>query len=61
MNKDQVKGAAKKAGGKIEEAAGKLTRSTKLEAKGNARQVEGSVQKNYGDAKSDAKKVLRRP
>ncbi|MDB5802625.1 MAG: CsbD family protein [Rhodocyclales bacterium] len=60
MNKDQIKGAAKKVGGKIEEAAGKVTRSSKLEAKGDARQVEGTVQKNYGDAKADMKKVIRR-
>jgi uncharacterized protein YjbJ (UPF0337 family) len=59
MNKDQIKGAAKKVGGKIEEAAGKVTRSTKLEAKGDAKQVEGTIQKNYGDAKADAKKLSR--
>jgi len=61
MNKDQIKGAAKKVGGKIEEATGKVTRSEKLEAKGNARQVEGTIQKNYGDAKADVKNISRRP
>ncbi len=59
MNKDQIKGTAKKVGGKIEEAAGKVTRSAKLEAKGDAKQVEGTIQKNYGDAKADAKKLSR--
>ena len=59
MNKDQVKGAAKDAAGKVQEAAGKLVGSKEQQAKGLAKQAEGEVQKTYGDAKEvlkDAKK-----
>lgn len=51
MNKDQVKGAAKDVGGKIQEKAGELTGSEKQQVKGLKNQVEGKVQKGYGDAK----------
>ena len=59
MNKDQVKGAAKDVAGKTQEAAGKLVGSKNQQAKGLAKQVEGSVQKNYGDAKEVVKDVTR--
>jgi uncharacterized protein YjbJ (UPF0337 family) len=59
MNKDQVKGAAKDAAGKAQEAAGKLVGSKDQQAKGLAKQVEGSVQKNYGDAKEVVKDVTK--
>jgi uncharacterized protein YjbJ (UPF0337 family) len=55
MNKDQVKGAAKDLGGKIQEEAGKLTGSKEQQAKGLANQVEGKVQKGLGDAKETLK------
>jgi len=39
MNKDQVKGAAKDAAGKVQEQAGKVVGSEEQQAKGQARQV----------------------
>jgi uncharacterized protein YjbJ (UPF0337 family) len=50
-NKDQVKGAAKDIGGKIQEEAGKLIGSREQEAKGLKRQAEGKIQKGVGDLK----------
>ena len=55
MNKDQVKGAAKDLGGKIQEEAGKLVGNKSQEAKGLAKQVEGKVQKGVGDLKQAVK------
>jgi uncharacterized protein YjbJ (UPF0337 family) len=55
MNKDQVKGAAKDLGGKIQEEAGKLVGNKSQEAKGLGRQVEGKVQKAVGDVKEIVK------
>jgi uncharacterized protein YjbJ (UPF0337 family) len=57
MNTDQIKGAAKDAAGKVQEAAGKLVDSKDQQAKGLAKQAEGSVQKGYGDAKETIKDV----
>ena len=51
MNKDQVKGAAKDIGGKIQEEAGRLVGNKEQEAKGLKHQVEGKVQKGAGDLK----------
>jgi uncharacterized protein YjbJ (UPF0337 family) len=60
MNKDQVKGAAREAAGKVQKAAGDLVGSQKQEAKGMAKEAAGKIQKNYGDAKSDAKQAADR-
>ena len=51
MNKDQVKGVAKHIAGEIQEQVGKLTGDESTEARGHAREQEGKIQKNYGDAK----------
>jgi uncharacterized protein YjbJ (UPF0337 family) len=61
MNKDQVKGTAKDAAGEVQEQFGKVTGNRDQEAKGEARQVEGKVQKNVGDLKEDVKDVLKKP
>ncbi|NML62020.1 CsbD family protein [Massilia sp. RP-1-19] len=58
MNKDQVKGALKDLGGKIQEEAGKLTGSTEQQAKGLANQIEGKTQEKVGDAKEVIKDAL---
>jgi len=55
MNKDQVKGTVKDAAGKVQEKAGELTGSREQQAKGITKQVEGTAQKNYGDAKEAVK------
>lgn len=55
MNQDQVKGAAKDIGGKIQEEAGKLVGSTEQQAKGLKNQAEGKVQQKVGDLKEAVK------
>ena len=58
MNKDQVKGALKEAGGKVQETAGKMAGSKEQQAKGLSKQATGRVQKNVGDAKEVVKKAI---
>ncbi|MDY0745348.1 CsbD family protein [Paucibacter sp. R3-3] len=60
MNKDQIKGAAKDAAGKLQQKAGEVVGSTSQQAKGLEKQVEGKVQKSYGDAREAAKDIQRR-
>ncbi|HTN64964.1 MAG TPA: CsbD family protein [Burkholderiaceae bacterium] len=55
MNKDQVKGAAKTAAGKVQEGAGKLVGSRTQEAKGLGKQAAGKAQKAMGDVKEAVK------
>lgn len=50
-DRDRVEGAAKNMGGKIKEAAGKVTGDEKLKAEGRADQVEGKVQNAVGGVK----------
>jgi len=59
MNKDQVKGSAEQAKGKIQEVAGKTVGNPNLETKGDLNQVAGKVQKSVGDAKDQIKKNSR--
>ncbi len=49
MNSDQVKGAAKKVAGKVQQEGGKLAGSKKQQVKGAAKQVEGSMQAALGN------------
>lgn len=58
MNKDQFKGRAKEAEGKVKEVAGKLIGDKTLEAKGKTEKVLGKVQATHGDLKNDLKKAL---
>ena len=52
MNRDQVKGRMKEAGGKIQQKAGKASGSLKQQAKGLMKQGSGKLQKNAGDARN---------
>lgn len=56
MNRDQVKGAAKEAAGKVQQKAGQLLGSKEQQAKGLKRQMEGHVQKTAGNVKDAVKK-----
>ncbi|MET4684750.1 CsbD family protein [Brevundimonas faecalis] len=56
---DRIEGAAKTIGGRIKEAAGKLTGDEKLKAEGRAEQAAGKVQNAVGGLK-DAFKGDRR-
>jgi len=58
MNQDQIKGQAKNALGKVQEAAGKAFNSKEQQAKGLAKQVEGKTQAEYGNAKQTIKEVV---
>lgn len=51
MDKDRVEGAAKNVGGKLKEAAGKVTGDEKLKREGQADQVVGKVQNTVGGLK----------
>jgi uncharacterized protein YjbJ (UPF0337 family) len=50
-DRDRVEGAAKNVGGKVKEAAGKVTGDEKLKRQGQADQVEGKVQNTVGGLK----------
>ena len=56
MNRDQVKGRMKDAGGKIQQKAGKATGSLKHQAKGLMKQGSGKLQRNAGDARNAERK-----
>jgi uncharacterized protein YjbJ (UPF0337 family) len=51
VDRDRVEGAAKNVGGKVKEAAGKVTGDEKLKREGQADQVEGKVQNVVGGVK----------
>jgi uncharacterized protein YjbJ (UPF0337 family) len=53
VNKDQAKGAAKDAAGRMQRATGAATGNGTQEIKGAAKQVAGKVQKAVGNARSD--------
>ncbi|MEJ0100088.1 MAG: CsbD family protein [Pseudomonadota bacterium] len=53
MNKDQIKGSAKEAAGKVQQKVGEVTGSTGQQIKGAAREIAGKAQKAYGDVKQE--------
>jgi len=55
MNKDQIKGTAKKIAGKVQQETGKLVGSKTQQAKGLGKQISGETEKNYGNAKEFVK------
>lgn len=55
INKDQVDGRAKEAGGKVQEVAGKMVGSKEQQVKGNLHKNEGAAQAKFGDIKSHVK------
>jgi uncharacterized protein YjbJ (UPF0337 family) len=60
MDKTRVDGAAQKTGGRIKEAAGKLTGDAKLEAEGKSDKAAGTVKNVVGGVK-DAIRDAGRP
>jgi uncharacterized protein YjbJ (UPF0337 family) len=54
MDRDQLSGTAKNIGGKTQEAVGRATGDTRMQARGQMRQAEGSMQDLYGQAKDSA-------
>ena len=55
MNKDQVKGAAKDVGGKVQEEVGKLVGSKHHQTEGLKNQIAGKMQEKVGDLKEAVK------
>jgi len=55
VNKDQIKGRAKEAKGKIKEVTGDLVGNEKLENKGKIEKNLGKAQAKVGDVKQDLK------
>jgi uncharacterized protein YjbJ (UPF0337 family) len=51
MDKDQIKGAAKEAAGKVQKKTGEALDDRSMQAKGMAKEVAGKAQKKMGDAK----------
>ena len=59
MNKDQVKGRARKSKGKVKQEAGKVFGNKSLQEKGKDAKNIGKAQAAYGDAKQNIKKNNR--
>ncbi|WP_019103436.1 CsbD family protein [Chromobacterium haemolyticum] len=61
INKDQIKGRAEEAKGKVKEVIGKAVGNKDLEAKGSIQKNLGAVQASVGDMKEDLAKKLKTP
>ncbi|MES2046851.1 MAG: CsbD family protein [Pseudomonadota bacterium] len=59
MNKDQVTGAAKKLGGKMQQEVGKLVGSKHQQVEGMKHQIAGKMQETIGDVKAAVKLVKK--
>jgi uncharacterized protein YjbJ (UPF0337 family) len=59
MDENLMTGTARNIGGKVQEAAGKLTGDTKLQAKGSVNQAAGDMEELYGQAKDAAADVAQ--
>lgn len=57
MDKNQIKGGAKKAKGKVKEVVGRAIGNEEMEAEGKVEHAKGVVQEGYGDLKSDVEKA----
>ena len=55
MNKDQVKGAANDAAGRVKRQVGEWTDNPNAQVEGAAQQIKGKAQKAWGNAKEAAK------
>jgi uncharacterized protein YjbJ (UPF0337 family) len=63
MDEDRVTGAARNAGGKVEETIGRATGDTKRQVQGAVERAQGAAENLYGqtkDAASDAAAGLRK-
>ncbi len=58
MDKEHVKGAAEKVGGKGKEAAGHVTGDKNLENEGKVDQTKGAIHKKAGDTKDAGKRAV---
>lgn len=58
MDSDRIKGPLKEAGGKVKEGWGDLTDDPETEAEGEADQVEGKVQHEWGEGKDTVRDTV---
>ncbi|MBT2792734.1 CsbD family protein [Paraburkholderia strydomiana] len=61
MNKDQIKGAAERVTGKVNEAVGRATGDPTQEVKGDVQQATGEGRKKAGDVREAVKDTTRKP
>jgi uncharacterized protein YjbJ (UPF0337 family) len=54
MNEDRLSGTAKNVAGQVEEGFGRATGDAKTQLQGKVRQMEGTLQDAYGQAKDTA-------
>ena len=54
MTDDRLSGSAKNIGGQVEEGFGQITGDVKTQLQGRAKQMEGTLQDVYGQAKETA-------
>lgn len=59
MNKQQIKGAANEAAGKVQKEVGKATANGTMAVKGAVREVAGKAEKAVGNAKEEHKENVR--
>ena len=59
MDQDRLEGAARNAGGALEEEFGRATGDTKTQLQGKASELKGRVQNLYGEAKDTAADTLK--
>lgn len=59
VNKDQIDGRLKEAGGKVQEVAGRVTGNRTQEAKGAINKNLGAAQAKVGDVTEKAKDAVR--
>jgi uncharacterized protein YjbJ (UPF0337 family) len=57
MDENRLTGTAENIGGRVEEGFGRITGDSKTEAEGIARQVSGSAQDMYGQARDAASEM----
>lgn len=61
MNKNQIKGAAKEAVGKIQKKFGDMTDNEVQQEEGLQKQVEGNAQKTAGDVQETVRDTVKKP
>jgi uncharacterized protein YjbJ (UPF0337 family) len=59
MDENRLTGTARNVGGKVQEAAGKITGDAKLQAQGVVNQAAGDIEELYGQAKDAAADVAQ--
>jgi uncharacterized protein YjbJ (UPF0337 family) len=59
MGNHQAKGQMHKAKGKVKEVTGRTIGNDKMEQEGKLEHAKGTVQKKYGEVKSDVKRATK--